>query len=279
MIAVHGRGNFAAFLCFLEDSNTVGYLQQNLTPGVKTVNGTPFVVCGGAGETFNIKELIPMDGTSVVPDGAIELSWYDYTKKGFRFLTWYDDLYDPADDSELGRAGWAEDKDNQYPPTDEATLNFTVGDWFFLAPNGALTAPALTVAGTLVTTDASKTTTSLLMTPGVKTRAANPLPVATKITDIVPMDDKSVVPDGAVELSWYDYTKKGFRFLTWYDDLYDPADDSELGRAGWAEDKDNQYPPADEATLEFEAGRGFFVAPNGALTSPWLAFPNPFYKD
>ena len=63
-----------------------------------------------------------MDGTSVVPDGTIELSWYDYTKKGFRFVRWYDDLYDSSDDSELGRAGWAEDKDNQYPPADEATL-------------------------------------------------------------------------------------------------------------------------------------------------------------
>ena len=31
MIAVHGRGNIAAFLCFLEDSNNVGYQNQDLT--------------------------------------------------------------------------------------------------------------------------------------------------------------------------------------------------------------------------------------------------------
>ena len=259
-------------------SSVVGYLNQSLTPGVKTVNGTPFLVIGDNQE-FNIKQIIPMDGDDVVSDGGIELSWYDYAKGGFRFVTWYDDLYDSADDSELGRAGWAEDKDNQYPPADEATLNFTTGDWFFLTPASGTTAPKLNVAGQLFTSDATKATTSLTMTPGVKLRAANPLPVATKITDIVPMDGDDVVSDGGVEFSWYDYAKGGFRFLTWYDDLYDPADDSELGRAGWAEDKDNQYPPADEATLEFEAGRGFFVTPASGTTAPWVAFPNPFYKE
>lgn len=258
-------------------SDVVGYLQQNLTPGVKTVNGTPFIVVGGEGETFKLTDLIPMDNGKVVPDAAVELSWYDYTKRGFRFVRWYDDLYD-ENDEELGRAGWAEDQDNQYPPKDEAEITFTAGDWFFLAPNGALVKPTLTVAGKLFTTDATKTTASLTMTPGVKTRAANPLPVATKLTDIVPMDGQKVVPDAAVELSWYDYTKRGFRFVRWYDDLYD-SNDEELGRAGWAEDQDNQYPPKDESEIEFEAGRGFFVAPNGALTAPWLAFPNPFYKE
>lgn len=261
----------------ITSENTVGYLQQNLTPGVKTVNGTPFVVIGGEGTTFKLTDLIPMDGDNVASDGSIELSWYDYAKGGFRFVTWYDDLYDTNDD-ELGRAGWAEDKDNQYPPTDEATLSFTTGDWFFLAPASGTTAPKLTVAGSLFTTDSTKATTSLVMTPGVKLRAANPLPVATKLTNIIPMDGENITSDGSVELSWYDYTKGGFRFVTWYDDLYDSNDD-ELGRAGWAEDKDNQYPPTDEATIEFEPGRGFFIAPASGTTSPWVAFPNPFYTE
>jgi len=218
-----------------------------------------------------------MDGESVANDGSIELSWYDYTKKGFRFVTWYDDLYDSNGD-ELNRAGWAEDAGNQCPPTDEATLNFTTGDWFFLAPSGTSTTPKLTVAGRLFTTDSTKTTTSLTMTPGVKLRAANPLPVATKLVDIIPMDGQNVANDGSVELSWYDYTKKGFRFVTWYDDLYDSNGD-ELKRAGWAEDAGNQCPPTDEETLSFEAGRGFFIAPSGTSASPWVAFPNPFYED
>lgn len=42
-------------------SDVVGYLQQNLTPGVKTVNGTPFVVIG-ENESFKLTDLIPMDG-------------------------------------------------------------------------------------------------------------------------------------------------------------------------------------------------------------------------
>ena len=254
----------------------VGYLQQDLTPGVKTVNGTPFVVIG-ENQSFKLTELIPMDGNNVASDGSIELSWYDYTKGGFRFVRWYDDLYDENDD-ELGRAGWAEDQDNQYPPKDEATISFTTGDWFFLAPASGTTTPKLTVAGMLLTTDSTKTTTSLTMTPGVKLRAANPLPVSTKLTEIVPMDGQKVTSDGSVELSWYDYAKGGFRFVRWYDDLYDTNDD-ELGRAGWAEDQDNQYPPTDEATIEFAPGRGFFIAPASGTTSPWVAFPNPFYAE
>ena len=99
------------------------------------------------------------------------------------------------------------------------------------------------------------------------------------ITDIVPQANGAAVPDGSVEMSWYDYDKRGFRFVTWFDDLYSSEDDSELERAGWAEDADNQYPPADEATIEFSAGRGFFYAPNGSVADPWIAFPNPFYAD
>ena len=258
-------------------SDVVGYLQQNLTPGVKTVNGTPFIVVGGEGETFKLTDLIPMNGKDVAADGTIELSWYDYAKGGFRFVRWYDDLYD-SNDEELGRAGWAEDQDNQYPPKDEAEITFTAGDWFFLAPNSSVAKPTLTVAGKLFTTDATKTTTSLTMTPGVKLRAANPLPVATALTSIIPMNGKTIASDGTFELSWYDYTKGGFRFVRWYDDLYD-SNDEELGRAGWAEDQDNQYPPKDEAEIEFEAGRGFFIAPNSSVASPWVAFPNPFYKE
>ena len=268
-VAIHAKADAVV------SSDVVGYLQQSLTPGVKTVNGTPFVYLGEG--SFKLTQLIPMYGDSVASDGTIELSWYDYTKKGFRFVTWYDDLYDENDD-ELGRAGWAEDADNQRPPVDEATIEFSAGDWFFLAPNGDAVNPSLTIAGRLYTTDGSKTTTSLLTASGMKTRAANPLPVSTKLTEIIPMDGENTANDGTVELSWYDYTKKGFRFVTWYDDLYDENDD-ELGRAGWAEDADNQRPPVDEATIEFEPGRGFFIAPNNDSVTPWLAFPNPFFKD
>ena len=121
-------------------TDVVGYLQQNLTPGVKTVNGTPFIVVGGEGTTFKLTDLIPMDGENVAADVSIELSWYDYTKKGFRFVRWYDDLYD-SNDEELGRAGWAEDQDNQYPPTDEASIEFEPGRGFFIAPASGTTAP------------------------------------------------------------------------------------------------------------------------------------------
>ena len=120
------------------------------------------------------------------------------------------------------------------------------------------------------------------LTPGVKTVNGTPFVYlgegSFKLTQLIPMDGENTANDGSIELSWYDYTKKGFRFVTWYDDLYDENDD-ELGRAGWAEDADNQRPPVDEATIEFEPGRGFFVAPTGTSKSPWLAFPNPFYKD
>ena len=257
-------------------SDIVGYLNQELTPGVKTVNGTPFVVIG-ENESFKLTDLVPMDGSSTAPDGSVDLSWYDYNKRGFRFVTWFDDLYD-ENDEELGRAGWAEDTDNQYPPTDEATITFTTGDWFFLSPASGTDTPSLTVAGKLFTTDSTKTTTSLTMTPGVKMRAANPLPVATKLTEIIPMDGQKITSDGSVDLSWYDYAKRGFRFVTWFDDLYD-ENDEELGRAGWAEDTDNQYPPTDESTISFEAGRGFFVSPASGTTAPWIAFPNPFYAE
>ena len=244
---------------------------------MKTCNGTPFVVVGGG--SFNITEIIPMDGDEPVADGTTEFSWYDYDKGGFRFLRWYDDLYNSADDEELHRSGWAEDQDNQYPPEDEADLNFTAGDWFFLAPNGDVSKPTLTVAGQLFTSDGSKPTVSLPMTPSMKIRAANPLPVETPLVGIVAMDGDEFIGDGTTELSWYDYDKGGFRFVRWYDDLYNSADDEELHRSGWAEDQDNQYPPEDEDEIVFGPGRGFFLAPNADVTDPKVAFENPFYQD
>ena len=141
-LMIAAAASIAAVSAFaaVESPNIVGYLQQDLTPGVKTVNGTPFVVIGGEGTSFKLTDLVPMNGSSVAADGTIELSWYDYAKGGFRFVRWYDDLYD-TNDQELGRAGWAEDQDNQYPPSDEASIEFEAGRGFFVAPNSSVASP------------------------------------------------------------------------------------------------------------------------------------------
>ena len=47
MIAVHGRGNFAAFLCFLEDSNTVGYTTTDTDAGKWSILGVQFEETNG----------------------------------------------------------------------------------------------------------------------------------------------------------------------------------------------------------------------------------------
>jgi hypothetical protein len=54
MIAVHGRGNFAAFLCFLEDSNAVGYsTQDNSTKKYNAIGGC-FAALDGDEGTFTL---------------------------------------------------------------------------------------------------------------------------------------------------------------------------------------------------------------------------------
>ena len=65
MIAVHGRGNFAAFLCFLEDSNTVGYQNINGQGNKKAMIGATFQKIAGTDITL---------GDIGVNDGFVELS-------------------------------------------------------------------------------------------------------------------------------------------------------------------------------------------------------------
>ena len=83
MIAVHGRGNFAAFLCFLEDSNTVGYQTIAVPAGynlfaptfkgiVSELDVTTIKVCDSTGaelDLFNDVTFQKMDDTGAYLDG------------------------------------------------------------------------------------------------------------------------------------------------------------------------------------------------------------------
>ena len=254
-------------------------MNEVLTPQLKTVNGCPFVT--PAGESIKLLDIVPQeDGEKSVQDGAFELSWYDLNKKGFRFVTWYTEIYDDQGGTVTDQGGWAEDTINQYYPVDIETLVFGPGQWFFVAPAKTASNPSLTVAGQLYTADDSKTTTFLPLTPQLKTCVGNPLPVETFLKDVVPFEgDAKSVQDGAFELSWYDMTKKGFRFVTWYTEIYDDQGGTVTDQGGWAEDTINQYYPVDIETIKWGVGAGFFVAPAKTAVNPSIHFPNPFYKD
>ena len=73
-------------LC-VESANIVGYLQQDLTPGVKTVNGTPCIVCGGAGcRVCKGSGWIEIAGAGLVNPAVFANVGYDVDKvSGFAF--------------------------------------------------------------------------------------------------------------------------------------------------------------------------------------------------
>ena len=64
MIAVHGRGNFAAFLCFLEDSNTVGYQNKDVRKNLSVQLAT-FEDVGAEGMDIQNIKPVPADGEDI----------------------------------------------------------------------------------------------------------------------------------------------------------------------------------------------------------------------
>ena len=259
----------------------VGYANEELTGGLKTVNGCPFLTT--AGQKIKLLDIVPLENNSKsTNDGRFELSWYDMNKGGFRFVTWYTEIYDDQGMELItDEGGWAEDKENQAYPKDIENLEFGPGEWFFVAPGSLAANPSINVAGQLYTTDATKTTTFLPLTAGVKTCVGNPLPVETYLKDVVPFENNSKsTNDGRFELSWYDMNKGGFRFVTWYTEIYDDQGMELItDEGGWAEDKENQAYPKDIETIKWEVGAGFFVAPGSLAATPSIHFINPFYKD
>ena len=104
MIAVHGRGNFAAFLFFLEDSNTVGYQTKDTVTGFNFVIPTFKAVNGGGIHIQDIKIANATDWTDniqILDEGGAGVAAYYYAtaaESGFEADGWLsEDLGSLAD--------------------------------------------------------------------------------------------------------------------------------------------------------------------------------------
>ena len=96
MIAVHGRGNFAAFLCFLEDSNTVGYTTKTTVAGFNFVSPTFKNVSGSAISCQDIKlsgenVIEYVDNLQILDEGGATTENYFWTSTG-----WVNELMEPC---------------------------------------------------------------------------------------------------------------------------------------------------------------------------------------
>jgi len=109
---------------------------------VKTVNGMPFVTT--AGKSIKLKDIVPMEGAVKGSDGGFQLSWYDLTKKGFRFVTWYEEIYEKDGETLVtDEGGWGEYELTQSYPDDIATIGWDVGAGFFITPVASTVDPAV----------------------------------------------------------------------------------------------------------------------------------------
>ena len=103
MIAVHGRGNFAAFLCFLADSNTVGYQTKDTVTGFNFVIPTFKAVNGGSVNIQDIKIANVTewnDNIQVLDEGGATVASYYYLTAGSSGAEadgWVDDTLALAD--------------------------------------------------------------------------------------------------------------------------------------------------------------------------------------
>ena len=64
MIAVHGRGNIAAFLCFLEDSNNVGYASSALDDAGGAAAVAPQFSTVGSEAGIKLSDIEPLTETT-----------------------------------------------------------------------------------------------------------------------------------------------------------------------------------------------------------------------
>ena len=113
------------------------------------------------------------------------------------------------------------------------------------------------------------------LTPGQKViNGANFVTVGENAMSIqsITMDDG--VGDGECSIWWWNTaTGKYDASAYWYTELYADEDgETTLGYAGWG-DFDYWMP----VNKTFDAGQGFWIQPNGGLSSATVKFANPFY--
>ena len=254
MIAVHGRGNFAAFLCFLEDSNTVGY--QNKATETAQMNWTCNTFVPVDGSTMTLGDIKVTDGfvnSEIVflqPSGLVKTIYSDDLGKTVneQYVYWF-----AEDDPEQGE-GWyfKADEDGEY---NQNSRVIAVGEGYYVKGT------SLEIGESLIFSGAVKdSATTLEITSAQMNWFGNCSPTKITLGDITVSDDfvnSEIVflqPSGLVKTLYSDDLGKTVneQYVYWF-----AEDDPEQG-AGWyfKADEDGEY---NQNACEIEAGEGFYV--------------------
>ena len=225
------------------------------------MKGAQFVKVGGA--PLSIQD-IKMDDS--LNDGDCEIWWYNPTTGAYDdHAYWFTCLYD-MDGNELNIPGWG---DGEFWAPIEKT--FAPGEAFWIQPNGGLASCTYTMSGEVEVTDASDEYYAIPLVPGEQAQFTNPFPTGALNLQDIKMDDS--LNDGDCEIWWYNQTTGAYDdHAYWFTCLYD-MEGTELNIAGWG---DGEFWAPIAKT--FDAGSGFWIQPNGGLSSVNVLFKNPFYK-
>ena len=275
----------------IESQNVVGYTMFEPGKSVKCMKGFGFV--NTSGTTFDLQSITAYaDGEIDSGDGYFKIWWWEINQ-GNKYAVWsnywWDDndpnadpdgYVDAADESEYC---WVVPETDDVMPT-KWVKSFANGEGFFV--QAAVTAPSLTIAGSLVSADTVDEYYEMALVKSQKKLITNPFPVAWNLSDIVAYADGEIDSgDGYFKIWWWE-VNQGNKYAVWsnywWDDndpnadpdgYVDAADESEYC---WVVPETDDVMPT-KWTKAFGVGDGFFVQP--AVTAPSIMFPNPFYKD
>lgn len=167
MIAVHGRGNFAAFLCFLEDSNTVGYSSSALDDAGGAAAVAPQFTTVGSEGGIKLSDIEPVTETATSLRRKIQIQLLTSAGLKSAAYRW----------EGTGGKTWIAEKTTD--DVGETVISSGTGLWVL---NTANVATSFRSAGQVGTSDIIQP----LDDAGGAAMVGNSFPVAVKLKDIVP---------------------------------------------------------------------------------------------
>ena len=169
------RGIFAALLCFLEDSNTVGYNTQTLTAGKYNLISLPFAgVAGGNSKLVDAMSGANWNGGETFEDGD-QIQVWGYNAQGIGGYTKY---YYYTDDTHEWD-GWYDLSGSYYFDDCEENADGIEVGWNAWYLSRGKTNPTVTMAGAI----APQNDISFIIYGGGYTLLSNPFPVRLKLND------------------------------------------------------------------------------------------------
>ena len=281
MFAAAVAAGLVAFGEGIESANTVGYQTMNLTAGKQVMKGAMFISVGDA--SLSLQD-IRMDADTPA-DGGTRIWWWNKDTRKYTSAYWcpsYNADGDPIDangtvvaNESLAALVWG---DGESWVAIEKT--FAPGEGFWIQPDSSASAPAVSIAGELATTDSTIQYVTANLTAGKQVQFTQPMPVGAFGLQTVKF--AGAPADGGSRIWWWNKDTRKYTSAYWcpsYNADGDPIDangnvvaNESLAALVWG---DGESWVAIEKT--FDAGEAFWVQPDSSASAPVIMFPNPFY--